>query len=507
MAEQAQHGSQMHSGHRPARNLDTVDLILLLLTLIILLNLGINVMILIWSCLTRSFHRTCDFFQPKGKILKKPQPSIKKSTGVPTLCIHCTLDPVALNVAHPATNRHRCHRQHSGICHGSYWESQQGSRHSRRHHGRQRLLQYHHYPGTSIAPPPPPLPATSPTSFCHQETWDTDVEDNKEPWNQQSNYQQSWDPTCNPGNIRHYRGYWSSYYPSGPKPSPQDLRAPKRVEAKSELRLETYYQSSPNSWPQNLKENKEPGPIPTSPQLIHRFPPNPSWMPGTHNPLLPSGQIFYDWEVKQRIRDGNKGTDVPKTPQSGPRSPEPQSYAENVVPRQSVRRTTVPLISAHVSPLNRTHVSAGHLPFSSRDRPEIKRWNGEYGELLPPRTSIGSSPSFSRLPNQETQNHRGSAPNENLIPEVSQPLSYVSARVPVRVPAPDTGRAYAFIPLSRSPGGLTNYQVYDSQELKRQIQEGRGHRGEAFSCSPGTPRIGPSSSWHSLHRTKAGRLN
>ncbi|XP_074167908.1 uncharacterized protein SPEM2 isoform X4 [Sminthopsis crassicaudata] len=66
MAEKAQHGPQMHSGHRPTRNLDPVDLILLLLSLIILLNLGINVMILIWRSLMRSLHRTFDFFQPKA---------------------------------------------------------------------------------------------------------------------------------------------------------------------------------------------------------------------------------------------------------------------------------------------------------------------------------------------------------------------------------------------------------------------------------------------------------
>ncbi|XP_036621891.1 uncharacterized protein SPEM2 [Trichosurus vulpecula] len=491
---------QMHSGNRPARNLDPVDLILLLLSLIILLNLGINVMILIWRSLTRSLNGTLGLFQPKGKI---PKPSIKKPSGVPTLCIHCTLDPVALNVAHPASKRHRCYRQHSGSGRGSYW----GSCHSRRHRGRQRRLRYHRHPRTSLPPPPPPSPATSPTSFCHQETWDTELEDNKEPWNQKSNYQQSWDETSHPGNVRHYRGYWSSYYPGGSNLSPQDLRAPKRVEAKSELRLETYYQSSPSSWPQNLKENMEPGPIPTSPQFIHRFPPNPSWMPGTHNPLPPGGRVLCDsWELRQRVRDGNKRTDVPKTPQSAPRSPEPQSYAENVVSKQSVRRTTVPLISAHI-PLTRTHVSAGHLPFSSRDRPEVKRRDGDHREPLPHRTTMGSSPSFNRLPNHETQNHCGSAPNESLISEVTQPLSYVSARAPARVPAPDPGCAPAFIPLSRSPGGLTNYQVYDSQELKRQIQEGHGCRGEAFSYSPATPRTGPSSSWHSLHRTKAGRLN
>ncbi|XP_072497307.1 uncharacterized protein SPEM2 isoform X2 [Notamacropus eugenii] len=463
---------KMRSGHRPARNLDPVDLILLLLSLIILLNLGVNVMILIWRSLTSSLHGTLDFFQPK----------------------------VALNVAHPASNRHRFHRQRLGSGHGSYWGSQRGSRHSRRHRGHHRHLQYHHHPRTSLPPPPSPLPATSPTSFCHQETWDTDLEDSKEPWNQHSNYQQSWDKT-HPGNIRHYREYWSSYYPGSSSLSPQDLRPPKRVEAKSELRLETYYQSSPNSWPQNLKENIETGPLPTSPQFIHRFPPNPSWMPGTHNPLPSGGQVFYDgWEVRQRIRDGKKGADVPRTLHSAPRSPEPQSYAENVASKQSVRRTTVPLISAHI-PLTRTHVSAGHLPFSSRDRPEIKRWDGEHRELLPHRTT-----SFSRLPNHETQNHSGSAPNDNLIPEVSQPLSYVSTRVAVRAPAPDPGRAPAFIPLSRSPGGLTNYQMYDSQELKRQVQEGYGRRVEAFSYSPATPHMGPSSSWHSLHRTKAGRL-
>ncbi|XP_027713000.1 uncharacterized protein SPEM2 [Vombatus ursinus] len=486
---------QMHSGHRPARNLDPVDLILLLLSLIILLNLGINVIILIWHSLTRSLQRTCDFFQPKGK---KPQPSIKKPTEVPTLCIHCTFDPVALNVAHPVSNRHRCLRQHLGSCHG--WGSQRGSRHSRRHRGRQRHLQYHHHPRT---PFPSPSPATSPTPFCHQETWDTDLEDN----NQQSNYQQRWDTTSHPGNIRHYRAYWRNcYYPRGPNPSPQDLKAPKRVEAKSELRLETYFQASPNSWPQNLKENMESGPIPSSPQFTHRFPPNSSWMPGTHNPVPSGGQIFYDgWELRQRFRDGNKGADVPKSPQSVPRSSEPHSYAENVVPRQSVRRTTVPLISAHI-PLNRTHVSAGHLPLSSRERPEIKRCDGEHRETLPARTSTGSPPFFNRLPNHETKNHYGSAPNENLIPD-TQPLSYVSVRMPARVPAPDSSRAPAFIPLRRSPGGLTHYHVYDSQELKRQIQEGHGRRGEAFSCSPDTLRMGPSSSWHSLHRKKAGRLN
>ncbi|XP_074081595.1 uncharacterized protein SPEM2 [Macrotis lagotis] len=472
-AEQDEHDPQMHSDHRPARNLDPVDLILLLLSLIILLNLGINVMILIWRSFTRYLQRTFDFFQPKGKIPKKPQLYTKKPVGVPTLCIHCTLDPVALNVVRPTSTQHR-RRQHSESCHGSYWGSQRGSqrgsRHRRnRHHSGH--LQYHHHPRTYLnPPPPPPSPATSPTSFC-QETWDTDLDDNKEPWNQQSNCQLSWKTTSHPGNIRHYRGYWRSYYPMSSNLSSQDLRAPRRVEAKSELRLETYYQPSPNSWPQNLKENMESSPIPTSPQFIPKLPPNPSWIPGTHNPFPQGGQIFYDgWEVRQKVQDGNRGADVSKTPPSVPRSPEPHSYAENVVPKQTVRHITGPLISSHPT-LNRTHVSAGHLPFSSWNRPEIKRWDREHGEQLP-----HQSPSFSRLPSRETQSYCGSVPKEKLIPEVSQPLSYGSACVPIRVPAPDSSRVPAFIPLSRNPGGLTNYPVYDSQELKRQIQEGRGHR-------------------------------
>ncbi|XP_007483253.1 uncharacterized protein SPEM2 isoform X3 [Monodelphis domestica] len=338
MAEQVLYESQRHYGHH-ARNIDPVDAILLLISLIILVNLGINVMILICRSLLRSLHGTFVFFRNEvGKFSKKPQNSDKKPSGFPTLCIHCTLDPVALNVAHTALNRRRRDPQNSGSGQGSY----KGSCRGRRERARQYYLQHRHQPRICM-PQSPPSSAPQPTAFCCQETWDTDLDDCKDSQNPQSNYQQSWNTTHPPGNVRHYRQCWRSYYPEGSNLPPQDQRAPRRVEAKSELRFQ----------------------------------------------------------------------------------------------------------------------------------------------------------------NHEPQNYLASAPNENQIPEVSQPSTSVSARVPASEPC----HVPAFTPLSRNPGGITNCQVYDSLELKRQIQEGRGRRGETYSSPPVTTPAYLSTSWHSPPRTKAGRMN
>ncbi|XP_007483252.1 uncharacterized protein SPEM2 isoform X2 [Monodelphis domestica] len=476
MAEQVLYESQRHYGHH-ARNIDPVDAILLLISLIILVNLGINVMILICRSLLRSLHGTFVFFRNEGKFSKKPQNSDKKPSGFPTLCIHCTLDPVALNVAHTALNRRRRDPQNSGSGQGSY----KGSCRGRRERARQYYLQHRHQPRICM-PQSPPSSAPQPTAFCCQETWDTDLDDCKDSQNPQSNYQQSWNTTHPPGNVRHYRQCWRSYYPEGSNLPPQDQRAPRRVEAKSELRLETYYQSPPTGWPQNIKENMEPAPTHNSPPFTQRFPPDPSCMPGTHNPIPPNGQIVCETYIRQRPQDA-KGFYVPKAPQCVLKNPEPQSYADAVP-----KRNTIP---------NRTQASGRHSSFINRDRSEIKRKEGE------PKIPIVTSISFCRFQNHEPQNYLASAPNENQIPEVSQPSTSVSARVPASEPC----HVPAFTPLSRNPGGITNCQVYDSLELKRQIQEGRGRRGETYSSPPVTTPAYLSTSWHSPPRTKAGRMN
>nr|XP_045744140.1 LOW QUALITY PROTEIN: uncharacterized protein SPEM3 [Mirounga angustirostris] len=84
MGERAHHGAQVCSGTNPRRCQDLGDSILLILGSFILLNVGINVVTLLWRHLKSSLRILFHHFYPKDK-----QPSY---TGGHPMCTHCSMD-------------------------------------------------------------------------------------------------------------------------------------------------------------------------------------------------------------------------------------------------------------------------------------------------------------------------------------------------------------------------------------------------------------------------------
>ncbi|XP_045426051.1 spermatid maturation protein 1 [Lemur catta] len=101
------------SYHNPNTNncQDLGNSILLLLGLIICINIGINMVTLLWSrlrgVLHKVFHRIiCEKEAPRsGSAGKQIQPSKKQSS--PAVHLRCTMDPVKMTVTPPPTHRHR----------------------------------------------------------------------------------------------------------------------------------------------------------------------------------------------------------------------------------------------------------------------------------------------------------------------------------------------------------------------------------------------------------------
>nr|XP_025719665.1 uncharacterized protein SPEM3 isoform X4 [Callorhinus ursinus] len=84
MGARAHHGAQVCSGTNPRKCQDLGDSILLILGSFILLNVGINVMTLLWRHLKSSLRILFHHFFPKDK-----QPSC---TGGHPMCTHCSMD-------------------------------------------------------------------------------------------------------------------------------------------------------------------------------------------------------------------------------------------------------------------------------------------------------------------------------------------------------------------------------------------------------------------------------
>nr|XP_008269006.2 LOW QUALITY PROTEIN: uncharacterized protein SPEM3 [Oryctolagus cuniculus] len=88
MGERAHHGAQVCSGTNPRKCQDLGDSILLILGSFILLNVGINVVTLLWKHLKNSLRILFHHFFPKDK-----QPS---GTGSHPVCMRCATDPKTL---------------------------------------------------------------------------------------------------------------------------------------------------------------------------------------------------------------------------------------------------------------------------------------------------------------------------------------------------------------------------------------------------------------------------
>ncbi|XP_006899234.1 PREDICTED: uncharacterized protein C17orf74 homolog [Elephantulus edwardii] len=262
--------------------------------------------------------------------------------------------------------------------------------------------------------------------------------------------------------------------------SPELRRLPKRVEAKSELRLQTYGPcfSQSHVW-SNVEAEHRTSPL----QPARRLPLNPSWGPGEHSPQPSRGHLLHEsWEQR---RHGLEGTEAP--PALVPRCsirPEVQACRDHCSPQTHRRGLTS---YSHSQPNRSPHPSTGHLTHSSRDRHEVRRRAAECAEAMPTRHPLTTSASLTILGEASCQ--RGPAPASTLLHHCSQPLPVVQVVDP---PPP------IFIPLSRSPGAKAN-QVYDSLELKRQVLESQAQTTSLPPCA--------SDSRPPLHRSRTGKLS
>lgn len=260
--------------------------------------------------------------------------------------------------------------------------------------------------------------------------------------------------------------------------SPELRCMPKRVEAKSELRLQS---PGPHCSQSRIWGNKEVEQWTLSPPPPHRLLPNPCWVPGGHSSSPSAGRLLYDsWDQQWR---GLEGSELPST--LVPRGSRPEAR-EHHFPQS--HHQSLPS-HAYSQPNRSPHPSTGHLSYSSRDPHELRCHVAEWAEVLPIRHPLTTSTSLCIL--GEASYQRALAPSSAL--GSSQPLPEVQATEPLASPP-------RFMPLSRSPGGNANYQVYDSLELKRQVQESRAR---ASSLPPPSSSI----SRPSMHRSRTGKLN
>lgn len=388
--------------------------------------------------------------------------------------IHCALDPVEVKVTRPScysdSSHHRPRKRSRRLRHSRrrppYGYQQRRKNHRQFPANCTLFHSPHHRRKRSQLKPNPIFAQEDPDSFLE--------EDNNPSFPHPKYPQWGWGglrPRVGlPSNMRLWGlqgGILASLPPPSIYQSPELRHMPKRVEAKSELRLQTYglHRSQSRVW-----GNMEAEQWTLAPPPPHRLPPNPSWAHGGHSPYQSRGQLPYDcWDQRRR---GLEASEPPSALMSRSCRPEAREYCS-----PQAHRRSLPGHAYSHSP----YPSTGHLSYTSRDPHEVRRRAAEWAEALPTQHPPTTSASLTVL--GEVSYQRTLAP--------SQPLPEA------QTPEPP---AITFMPLSRSPGGNANYQVYDSLELKRQVQE---NRARANSLPPPST----SASRPSLHRSRAGKLN
>ncbi|CAH6786087.1 Spem2 [Phodopus roborovskii] len=474
---------------------DAEDILFLLLGLIILVNISINVTTVMWHGLQNALDKMICWMNQKIQatecLLKEPPDNFQD------VHIHCILDPVQVKMAQPThcssssyhylrkrysssrRRRRRCRSRHQQGSHNRYPQG--------RYNHQQRLRNCrqlsHRYQPFRKQPQSYKMLQPRPLPFCDLENRDSLPEDDQScphPKYPHRDWGGFYKPKGRASNVRLW-GRQGGILASLPLPSlylsPELRRLPKRVEAKSELRLQTF---GPHYSQSRIWGNVEAEPWASPPPPARRLLPNPSWVTVGYSPFSSGGHIPHDaWDQRRRGVDGCE-----PTPAFGSRNPrsEAQGYWEHNSPQ--AHRQTLPSYT-HSPPQ-----SVGHVGYSSRESHEVRRRAADWSEVFPSRHPLTTSTSLTAL--GEAYQRAPAASSGLMIPHSSQPLPEVQASDPT--PPPTT-----FVPLSRNPGGNANYQVYDSLELKRQVQE---NRGRASSL----PLPSASASRPSLHRSRTGKL-
>ncbi|GAB1296315.1 Uncharacterized protein SPEM2 [Apodemus speciosus] len=485
---------------------DSEDILFLLLGLIILVNISINVTTVVWHGLQNAIDKMICWMNQKTEEVqvtecppKEPQPA-----NVQDVHIHCSLDPVQVKMAQPT----QCSSSSS-----HYFRKRSNDRRSRRRYryqqgnlqirpssqprsclSRQQRLRNrqfsHSYPPFRKQPQSHKMTQMRPMPFFDLEDRDSLMEDNRScPHAKQP--RRSWGGLCKPVRLASNVGLWGrqgGILASLPLPSlylsPELRRLPKRVEAKSELRLQGFggHYSQSRIW-----GNVEAEQWASSPPPPRRLLPNPSWVTVGYSPFPSGGHIPYD--ARDQWRRGTEGCEPPPAFVSRNPRPEAQGYRDHST--SQAHRQNFPSYT-HTQPNHSPPQSMGHVGYSSRESHEVRRRAPDWIEVFPSRHPLTTSTSLTAL-GEASYPRAPTASSGLMIPHSSQRLAEV--QIPDPTPPPTT-----FVPLSRNPGGNASYQVYDSLELKRQVQE---NRGRASSLPPPST----SASRPSLHRSRTGKLN
>uniref|UniRef100_A0A8C8VRT9 SPEM family member 2 n=1 Tax=Peromyscus maniculatus bairdii TaxID=230844 RepID=A0A8C8VRT9_PERMB len=463
---------------------DAEDILFLLLGLIILVNIGINVTTVMWHGLQNALDKMT-FWMNQNKVVRATEYPLRAlPANIQDVHIHCILDPVQVKMAQPTHCSSSYHylRHHIRFPPGRYG-------HQRRLPNNRplsrRCLPFCKQPQSHRTSPLRPLP------FFDLEDRDSLPEDDQS-CPHPKHPSRGWGGFYKPKGLASNVGLWGrqgGILASLPLPSlylsPELRRLPKRVEAKSELRLQTF---GPHYSQSRIWGNVEAEQWASSPAPARWLLPNPSWVTVGYSPFSSGGHVPHDaWEQRRR---GVEGSEPPPAFVSRNPRPEAQGYREHS--SSQAYRQNLPSYNTHSQPNYSPPQSTGHMGYSSRESHEIRRRTADWTDVFPSRHPLTTSTSLTAL--GETSYQRAPAASSGLmIPHSSQASPEVQASDPT--PPPTT-----FIPLSRNPGGNASYQVYDSLELKRQVQE---NRGRASSLPPPST----SASRPSLHRSRTGKLN
>ncbi|XP_055450283.1 uncharacterized protein SPEM2 [Psammomys obesus] len=485
---------------------DAEDTLFLLLGLIIIVNISINVTTMMWHGLQNALDKMLSWMKQKNEVHVAQCPPKAAPANTQDVHIHCVLDPVQVKMARPTryfssshhslpkrrSNRRNRRRRHSRHHQRRHSFQRQGHHDHPDHHdhqpGRQSRKLSHSFRAPFFEQAQRRRKSSvRPTPFFDLERRDSLPEDDQ-PCPHSKYPRRGWGSFCSPVGLASKAGLWGrqgGILASFPLPSlylsPELRRLPKRVEAKSELRLQAFgpRYSQSRSW-----GPAEAEPWASSPPPPRRLLPNPSWLTVGHSPFSSGGHIPHDaWEPRRR------GTEGPEPPALVPRTARPEVAGFREHSSAQAHRPSLASY-AHSQANQSPPQSIGHVGYASRESHERRR-PSDWTEVFPSRHPLTTSTSLTTL--GEASYQRAPAAGSGLaMPHSSQPLPDLQASDPTPSPT-------SFVPLSRNPGGNASYQVYDSLELKRQVQETRGR-------SSSLPPPSTSASRPSLHRGRTCKL-
>nr|KAF6459053.1 SPEM family member 2 [Rousettus aegyptiacus] len=349
---------------------DAEDFLLLLLGLIILVNIGINVVTVIWHGLQSALDKMINWINQKNENSQACESSPKDAPAkAQDVHIHCTLDPVEVKMAQPTYcysssyhhlhNRSRRRRHHNRYRRHPCSHQKNPKNHKQFSNNHSVYHSPHHCHKMSQLRTMPSFDLEDLDSFLKEED-DLSFPHPKYPRGYRGGLYQQMGLPSNMGLWGRQGGILASLPPPSLYLAPELRRMPKRVEAKSELRLQSY---GPHCSQSRIWGNMDTEQWTSSPLPPRRLPPNPSWVPS-------GGQLLYDsWDRRR----GLEGSEPPSA--LVPRGSRPEAR-ERYSP-QSHRRSLPS--HANSQPNRSPHPSTGHLNCTSRDPHELHATQPEPG--------------------------------------------------------------------------------------------------------------------------------